>query len=132
MSRQMLSVVVPCYNEEQNIHLCYEEILSNTPRDRFDYEVIFVNDGSRDNTWLEIQKIAKKNKNIRGVNFSRNFGHQAALQAGLEVARGDLIIMMDGDLQHPPALFDELIKKYDEGFDIVNTVREDSADLSYL
>lgn len=128
----MLSVVVPCYNEEQNIHLCYEEILSNTPRDRFDYEVIFVNDGSRDNTWLEIQKIAKKNKNIRGVNFSRNFGHQAALQAGLEVARGDLIIMMDGDLQHPPALFDELIKKYDEGFDIVNTVREDSADLSYF
>lgn len=132
MSKQILSVVVPCYNEEENIHLCHEEIVGNIETKRFDYEIIFVNDGSRDDTWAQIQKIVKKDAHARGVNFSRNFGHQAALQAGLEAAAGDVIIMMDGDLQHPPSLFGELIAKYDEGFDIVNTVRQDSEDVGAL
>lgn len=132
MSKQMLSVVIPCYNEEENIHLCYEEVVSNIDTNRFNYEIIFVNDGSRDGTWSQIQKIAQKDTQAKGVNFSRNFGHQSALQAGLEAATGDVVIMMDGDLQHPPALFSELVVKYDEGFDIVNTIRRDSGDVGVL
>jgi len=114
---------LPSYNEEKNIVLIYKELLRYIDTKRFNYEFIFVNDGSKDKTWHEITKLANKDKNVKGINFSRNFGHHAALEAGLSKASGDAVIMMDADLQHPPSLIPSLIDKWAEGYDIVNTVR---------
>ena len=123
MTKKILSIVVPSYNEEENIPLMYEEIIKNINQKKFDYEIIYVNDGSVDQTWSAINKLSKKDKNVKGINFSRNFGHHAALEAGLLESKGDIIIMMDADLQHPPTLIPKLIEKYNEGYDVVNTVR---------
>lgn len=123
MPKQLLTVVLPSYNEEKNVSLVYQELLRYVDTKQFTYEFIFVNDGSRDGTWAEITKLTRKDKNVKGVNFSRNFGHHAALEAGLQVAKGDVVIMMDADLQHPPSLIPRLIEKWQEGYDVVNTVR---------
>lgn len=124
MSKKLVSIVLPSYNEEKNINLAYDEILKFIDTDKYDYELIFVNDGSRDDTWGEIVKLSKKNDKVTGINFSRNFGHHAALQAGLEQARGDAVVMMDADLQQPPELIPKLIAKWEEGYEVVVTVRE--------
>lgn len=124
MSKPLLSIVLPSYNEEKNIPLVYQAVYDNIDHKKFDYEMIFVNDGSRDGTWESVKAVAKKDAKVRGITFSRNFGHHAALQAGLEAAKGDLVIMLDSDLQHPPKLIPKLIAKWEEGHDIVNTVRE--------
>lgn len=123
MAKTLLSIVLPSYNEEKNVTLVYKELMKYIDTKKFDYEIIFVNDGSRDNTWNEIEKISKSDKSVRGINFSRNFGHHAALEAGLLNAKGDVVIMMDADLQHPASIIPELIVRWEEGFDIVNTVR---------
>jgi len=123
MKKKLLSIVLPSFNEEKNIKLMYKELLRYIDIKAFDYEIIFVNDGSSDNTWGEITKLSKKDTHVRGINFSRNFGHHAALEAGLQQAKGDAVIMMDGDLQHPPALIPQLIARWESGSDIVNTVR---------
>ncbi|MNH58443.1 putative glycosyltransferase CsbB [compost metagenome] len=123
MPKQLLTVVLPSYNEEKNISLVYQELLRYVDTKQFNYEFIFVNDGSKDNTWTEIVKLTKKDKNVKGINFSRNFGHHAALEAGLHAAAGDAVIMMDADLQHPPSLIPQLCAKWQEGYDVVNTVR---------
>jgi dolichol-phosphate mannosyltransferase len=132
MSKLLLSVVLPSYNEEKNISLVYEELLRYIDVKKFNYEFLFVNDGSRDDTWEEIAKLTKKDPNVKGINFSRNFGHHAALEAGLIRAVGDAVIMMDADLQHPPSLIPTLIKKWQEGCDIVNTVRLATEDAGIL
>lgn len=123
MPKQLLSVVLPSFNEEQNIQPMYKELLKYIDADTFNYELIFINDGSTDKTWLEIKKLAEKSSRVRGINFSRNFGHHAALEAGLKQAKGDIVIMMDSDLQHPPEMIPELIKRWRNGYEIVNTVR---------
>lgn len=123
VQKKLLSIVIPSYNEEKNVPLVYKEIIKNIDAKKYSYELIFINDGSKDETWAAISRLSKKDSNVVGLNFSRNFGHHAALEAGLNKASGDIVIMMDGDLQHPPSLIPKLLKKYDEGFDIVNTVR---------
>lgn len=132
MSKQLLSVVLPSYNEEKNIPLVYQELQRYIDAHRFDYEIIFVNDGSRDGTWKAIKKLSQADDRVRGINFSRNFGHHAALEAGLNAAKGEIIIMMDADLQHPPQLIPQLVKKHDEGHDVVNTVRLSTEDSGLL
>lgn len=132
MSKQLLSVVMPSYNEEKNVPLMYKELLKYINLKEFDYELIFVNDGSKDDTWKQIKRIADKDRGVLGINFSRNFGHHAALEAGLTACKGDIVIMMDADLQHPPELIPELIAKWREGFDIVNTVRLSTDDASVI
>ncbi len=132
MAKQLLSIVLPSHNEEKNLPLVYEEILKNIDFKRFVYEVIFVNDGSIDDTWSVIQRLVAKDANVSGINFSRNYGHAAALEAGLTRARGDVVIMMDADLQHPPTVIPQLIKSYDEGNDIVNTVRLTTQDTGLM
>jgi len=132
MAKEVLSVVLPSYNEEKNIPLVYAEILKSIDKKRFEFELIFVNDGSADKTWVAIEKLSEKDSHVKGINFSRNFGHAVALEAGLLEAKGDVIVMMDSDLQHPPELIHELINKYDEGFDIVNTVRQATEDAGVL
>lgn len=119
-----LSVVVPLYNEELNIHEVYRRTIqvleSITPQ----HELIFVNDGSADNTLLEIRKYASMNKNLKYISFSRNFGHQSAIMAGISHASGNGIVIMDGDLQDPPELIKELYAKMKEGYHVVYAQRE--------
>jgi len=132
MNKKLLSVVLPSYNEEANVPLVYKELIKYIDTKSFDYELIFVNDGSRDGTWSVIKSLSKKDPNVRGINFSRNFGHHAALEAGLLAAQGDVIVMMDADLQHPPKLIPELVKKWQDGDDIVNTMRLSTENVSFV
>ncbi len=121
--QHLISIVIPVYNEEEALPLFYaqlRDILAILDRD---YEVIFVDDGSTDRTGEFIDKLSEENPSVNAVHFSRNFGHQAALCAGLERARGDYTISMDGDGQHPPKLIPQMIELADSGYDIVLTQR---------
>ncbi len=122
-NKRLISIVVPAYNEEDALPLFYgqlKEVLKTLPDA---HEVIFVNDGSEDRTAEILEQIAAEDSSVHPIHFSRNFGHQAALSAGLEKAQGDYIITMDGDGQHPPRLIPELIRLADSGYDIVLTQR---------
>lgn len=120
---KIISVVLPCFNESKNIPLIYEKLLNSFEGLPYSYEIIFVNDGSADNTWQTICAICSKDKKVSGINFSRNFGHHAALQAGLESASGDAVIMMDADMQHPTSMIPKLLHEWEAGNEIVNTIR---------
>ncbi len=113
-----ISIIIPVFNEAENIKPLFDEIRKYTPEN---FELIFVDDGSTDATFPEIQQIAEKDNRVKCISFSRNFGHQNAFMAGLEYAKGNYIITMDGDLQHPVALIPTLLKKLAEGKDIVFT-----------
>lgn len=113
----MISVVIPVFNEAENIAVLDAEISSVMHVIGYAYEIIFIDDGSQDATLSKIREIS--NPNVRFVSFSRNFGKEAALLAGLEMAQGEAIIIMDGDMQHPPSLIPELVKPYESGFDQV-------------
>jgi dolichol-phosphate mannosyltransferase len=126
-----LSVVVPIFNEEPNI-LELNGRLTKALATMENYEVIFVDDGSKDKTLSLIKKLSAENEKIKYLSFSRNFGHQNALRAGLAYASGDCVVSMDGDLQHPPELIPKLVEKWQEGFKIVYTVRQDSQKLSFF
>ncbi len=128
--QKKISVVVPCFNEEESLATFNKTLLQFLP-ETYDYEVIYVNDGSRDNTFQVILNLAKNNQNIKYISFSRNFGHQNALKAGYDFASGDCAISLDADLQHPPAVIPELIAKWEEGFEIVNTIRADHDSISF-
>lgn len=126
---QKISVVVPAYNEEKNIPLFYarlKNIFANASQ--YDVEMIFVNDGSRDKTWQEIQKLALNDASVRGICFSRNFGHQIALTAGYDIATGDAIISMDADMQDPPELIMDMLVKWHHGCEIVYARRRNRKD----
>ncbi len=118
----VLSIVVPAFNEELNVSEVFKRI-SLVFRKELDvsFEVIFVEDGSEDRTWLEIKDLRKKDNCARGIRFARNFGHQIAIRAGLDIAQGDAVITMDCDLQHPPKMITDMLKKWREGFLVVNT-----------
>lgn len=119
--KKKLSFVVPVYNEEQNLPLLYKKLseLMDSCAENYDAEVVLVNDGSRDNSWKIIQELALKDARIKGICFTRNFGHQMALTAGYDAVDGDAIIGLDADLQDPPELIYEMVKKWEEGFAIV-------------
>jgi dolichol-phosphate mannosyltransferase len=121
--QKIISVVIPVFNEERNIPLIARELEAVFRHLPYSLEILFVNDGSHDGSWSEIAKLANASTRVRGLSLSRNFGHQAALEAGLRNARGDAVISMDGDLQHPPGLIPDLIGRWESGFDIVNTRR---------
>ena len=128
-SFRKISVVVPCFNEEEGLKTFNETLLQFLPRN-YDYEIIYINDGSSDNTFQEIKALADNNPQIKYISFSRNFGHQNALKAGYDYASGDCAISLDADLQHPPAVIPELIAKWEQGFEIVNTIRHDHQSIS--
>lgn len=130
MPKKLISVVLPSYNEEKNVSIICEKIPAHIDSKKYDYEIIFVNDGSKDDTWQAIQKLARKDKRVRGISFSRNFGHPLALQAGLESAKGDAVVMMDADMQHPPELIETLIQKWEQGYEVVNTIRKTTEKIS--
>ena len=104
----LLSIITPCYNEEATIHYFYEETKKYLDTMDVEYEIIFVNDGSKDKTIEECLKVKEKDQNVKILNFSRNFGKEAAMYAGLNEAKGDLVVIMDTDLQDPPKLLPEM------------------------
>src|SRR5438477_3893623 len=99
----MISLVIPVYNEEESLALLFEEIAAVAAQEDLEVEVVFIDDGSRDGSWAIIQDLARQNANVRGIRFRRNFGKAAALSAGFHTARGDIIITLDADLQDDPA-----------------------------
>ena len=126
------SIVASVYNEEAGIQLFYNALSEAMQSLKISYEIIFVNDGSRDNSLQFLQQFARTDKAVRVIDFSRNFGHEAAMLAGIDHAKGNAIICMDSDLQHPPALIAEMLQKHAEGSDVVNMVRTDRKDSSML
>ena len=111
---EKLSVIVPCYNEEKVIKIFYNELIKYIKELKLDYEIIFVNDGSKDQTLQECLLLKKEDKNIIIINFSRNFGKEAAIYAGLKESKGDLVSLMDADLQDPPYLLPKMYKQIKE------------------
>lgn len=126
-----ISIVIPVFNEEGNISILTQE-LTALFKNTSPYEILFVDDGSTDQTLNVIKKERKDNNNVRFLSFSRNFGHQNALRAGLDFASGDCVISLDGDMQHPPKLIPTMIEKWKEGYDIVYTIREDDPKISFF
>ena len=118
----LVSVVIPVFNEEGNIEPLAASLAASIP-ESYERELIFVDDGSNDRSLFILRSLARKDPAIRYISFSRNFGHQAALRAGIEAANGDCVVMMDGDFQHPPSLIPALISEYEKGVDIVTTKR---------
>jgi dolichol-phosphate mannosyltransferase len=118
-----LSAVLPVYNEEENLPMLHARLTKVLGALGKPYEIVFVNDGSRDRSWDIITELAGRDAHVRGVNLSRNFGHQVCLTAGLEHASGEVVAMMDADLQDPPELLPRMLKKYEQGYDVVYAVR---------
>lgn len=125
MEKVMLSLIVPVYNEEGVSHIFVKEIEHVILNLNKTYEIIFINDGSRDNTLSELIELKKLHNNIKIINLSRNFGKEAALTAGLDNALGEAIIPIDVDLQDPPELIKEMVLKWEEGYDVVLAKRVD-------
>jgi len=121
-----LSIVVPVYNEAANLEVLYASLHAVLEEMGRSYEVIFVDDGSSDGTFEVVKQLHEQNPAVKGYSFSRNFGHQTALFAGLSKSNGEVVISMDGDMQHPPDMIPVLLEKYEEGYDIVNTKRIDA------
>lgn len=121
----LLSVVLPAYNEEQNIANTVKVLSEILEQNKIDYELVFISDGSRDGTYAEIVKAAAKNPRVKGAEFSRNFGKEAGIFAGLELASGDAVIVMDCDLQHPPQLIPEMWQLWQNGVEVVEGVKSD-------
>lgn len=130
----MISIVVPAYNEESNLAVLYANVreVMDGLGDVDDWELVIVDDGSTDGTWKVIETLSVASSRVRGIRLSRNFGHQSALMAGLAAARGGAVISMDADLQHPPALLPQLVRKWQEGFQIVHAVRRDPPNVPWL
>lgn len=119
-----VSVVIPCFNESEVIDFTVEELLSVTNSiSNYKFELIFVNDGSSDDTESKLLAYSKQHENIRTISFSRNFGHQQAVSAGLDVSTGDAVVLIDADLQDPPKVIYDMIVKWEEGFDVVYGTR---------
>ncbi|MGD0088344.1 MAG: glycosyltransferase family 2 protein [Planctomycetota bacterium] len=124
-----VSIVIPCYNEEESFSQLRTALKDLTRKlaSRYETEIVLVDDGSRDETWARIQHFAAADNHVRGIALSRNFGHQVALTCGYDMAAGDAVVSMDADLQDPPEVVLEMVKKWEEGADIVYGVRSQRA-----
>ncbi|MDQ1162213.1 glycosyltransferase involved in cell wall biosynthesis [Chryseobacterium sp. SORGH_AS 447] len=128
-----ISIVIPAHNEEGNVALVHQKIKEVFDGlSHYDFEVIFVNDGSRDNTQQKLEELSAIHPEVKFIEFSRNFGHQPAVKAGIDNAHGNAVISMDGDLQHPPEMIPDMIRKWEEGYDIVFTIRTYPKQISYF
>lgn len=133
MSNSKISIVIPTFNEEGNIEVLYsqlKDVLSQLSITNF--EIIYVNDGSSDDSLEKIKALSQKDERVKFISFSRNFGHQNALKAGLDHAQGDAVISMDADLQHPPLLISEMIRLWQDGNQVVYSIRKDGKELSFF
>jgi glycosyltransferase involved in cell wall biosynthesis len=121
--RQLVSIVIPVLNEAEVLPLLLEQLATVLRQLPYEFELIFVDDGSTDESFALLSRLAGKDSRIKAISFSRNFGHQAALTAGLQHSNGDAVITMDADLQHPPSLIPTLLERWQAGFKIVKTSR---------
>jgi len=119
-----LSVVIPVFNEEINIGPMYDRLMAALSDNVSGLEILYVDDGSADSSWERISALAARDDRVRGVRFARNFGHQAALTAGVDVARGRAVVVIDGDMQDPPEVIPQMIDRWREGFEVVYGQRE--------
>jgi dolichol-phosphate mannosyltransferase len=126
------SIIASVFNEEESIELFYESLLKTLVPLQISYEIIFVNDGSTDDSLLILKDIKASNNTVKIIDFSRNFGHEAAMIAGIDYACGDAVICMDSDLQHPPEMIPEMLQKRTEGFEVINMVRTNRKDAGWL
>ncbi len=123
MRNPLLSIVIPAFNEEENIANTARVVREVMENARIPYEIIFVSDGSKDTTFDKVLTLAKEDRRVRGLEFSRNFGKEAAMFAGLAAAKGGCVAVMDCDLQHPPQTIVEMYRKWEEGFDVVEGIK---------
>ena len=123
VSAPTLSIVIPIYNEAGLLEELWDRLRVALDPLGLHWEVIFIDDGSRDETWSVLERLARADSRIRALGLSRNFGHQIAISAGLEWARGDAVVIMDGDLQDPPELIPEFVRRWQEGYEVVYAVR---------
>ncbi len=131
-TRPTMSLVIPAYCEEGNLVKLYEELLNVLEPLGLTWELIIIDDGSTDSTWNEVMALHQRDMRVKGVRFSRNFGHQNALVAGLSSAAGQMVVTMDADLQHPPAVIPQLITHWSAGSKIVHTIRIDHAAVPWM
>lgn len=130
--KKRLNILLPAHNESGNIIPIYNEITEALSGTNYDYLILFIDDGSTDDTLKKIKDISNVDDKVKYVELSRNFGHQNTIKAGLDVSNSEVIIMMDCDLQHPPHLINELLNKYEQGYDVVRTRRMEAKSESYL
>ena len=128
----MISIVVPVYNEAENLPELYRRISAVMNYVHLSFELIFVDDGSTDRSLNIMFELSEKDKSVKIIQLSRNFGHQSAIIAGINYARGEAVIMMDSDLQHPPELIQKLIEKWQEGYEVVYTCRDKTEDAGFF
>ncbi|NBJ70718.1 MULTISPECIES: glycosyltransferase family 2 protein [Clostridia] len=125
---ELISIIIPTYNEEDNIQLIYENVKREFDRLAYHFEIIFIDDASMDKTLQQIKQLVSKSTNVRYISFSRNFGKESAMLAGLQHVQGDAVIIMDADLQHPPSLIPDLVKGWEDGYDQVIARRNRSGE----
>jgi polyisoprenyl-phosphate glycosyltransferase len=123
-SNPSISVIVPCYNEQESILECHARLSGVLDQLSSWYEIVYVNDGSRDNTLAILERLYETDPNLTIVELSRNFGHQTAVTAGLEIAKGQVVVIIDADLQDPPEVIPAMIEKWHQGYEVVYGVRE--------
>ena len=114
-----LSIVIPVFNEEKSIQLMYDRLVASLLSVTPNFEIIYVNDGSKDNSFLELMRLSKGDSRVKFISFSRNFGHQISVTAGLDYSSGAAVVIIDGDLQDPPEVIPQMFAKYQEGFEVV-------------
>ncbi len=129
---KLISIVVPVYNEEDNIRHFYGAVCENMAGLAYDFELIFVDDGSQDRSQAILRELEKEDQRVQPIFLARNFGHQLALTCGLDHADGDAVVTMDGDMQHPPELIPVLLEKWEAGYEVVQTIRQTTEGVSAL
>lgn len=130
--QKLISIAVPVFNEQDNIDVLYREVVQYLEPLPYRFELIFVDDGSKDATPLVLDRLTRQDSRVRALILARNYGFQTALTCGMENADGDALITMDGDLQHPPSLIPTLIARWEAGAEVVQTVRKDTTGASWL
>jgi dolichol-phosphate mannosyltransferase len=128
----LVSLVVPVFNEQDNIDVFYAEVVKVLQPLDCDFEILFIDDGSNDATPLILERLSQADRRVKAYILARNFGHQVALSCGLDYAFGDAVITLDGDMQHPPAMIPLLLQKWQEGFEVVQTIRKSTEGASWF
>ncbi|MCE9600291.1 MAG: glycosyltransferase family 2 protein [Spirochaetia bacterium] len=128
----LISVIAPVFNEEGNLQMMTDRLIRALKPLKMDYEILFINDGSSDSSLKILESFAQKNRKLKVLSFSRNFGHQTAVAAGLDYCKGDCVVIIDADLQDPPELISDLVEKWKEGFEVVYAQRSMRKGESYL
>jgi len=132
LTKRVISIVVPVFNEQDNINNFYQEVVKHMEPLAYDFELIFIDDGSEDATPLILERLTNDDRRVRALILARNFGHQVALTCGLDHAKGAAVITMDGDMQHPPEMLPQLIAKWEDGFQVIQTVRINTQGVSWF